>query len=581
MVEIDFLKEAFENFNEKLLSQDFFNKPPNTGIVFLWNLHPSTSLRLTEKKGRELIFLSLKTGGFKNLTEFGRFLGEKIRQRYCPALYNLDKGKFIKLSLLIKILYYINNFKLIKNQDILELTTPKGTYRKSILNPKLPFNFNTNNGALYISSIMHDGFLNENFTAYTKKKASDEKEAFLMRKSFLDAAFNIFGQIEEPKGGWNKSLTNHTIKLPAIIALVTLCLFKRDLKKHKQNIPNFVFGNDEKFLTTFIRRCFDDDGSVYFNQKKKHRSIVLRLVNRDKKTPPPLLLGDCKLLDKVGIEYVGPKFKGIKSDSSVWQINIDNRSELIKFETKIGSDLKYKKEKLKVALSSYQQYQFPNSKASVEFLKKAYLLELRYGFFTIPELSLKCQRTYTRTARIVSKLLREGLVNKMSDRVFLGSRGRSSLIGFLPGKYSLNEKGRMKFKVVLTGGVFDIVHPGHLHLLKSAKLLGDLLIVIIARDQTAKNFKGRLPINEEKQRLAVMEEISYVDGAFLGKEESSYLKTIMWAMPDIIALGHDQKADEKALAKLLAEDGIVCKIVRIREKLGDYKTSNIIKNKKN
>jgi bifunctional ADP-heptose synthase (sugar kinase/adenylyltransferase) len=38
---------------------------------------------------------------------------------------------------------------------------------------------------------------------------------------------------------------------------------------------------------------------------------------------------------------------------------------------------------------------------------------------------------------------------------------------------NLTPKGRSKIKVVLTGGVFDIIHPGHIFVLKSAKKLGD------------------------------------------------------------------------------------------------------------
>ena len=40
-------------------------------------------------------------------------------------------------------------------------------------------------------------------------------------------------------------------------------------------------------------------------------------------------------------------------------------------------------------------------------------------------------------------------------------------------------------KVVLAGGVFDIIHPGHIHTLNAAKALGDVLVVVIATDKTA------------------------------------------------------------------------------------------------
>ena len=45
--------------------------------------------------------------------------------------------------------------------------------------------------------------------------------------------------------------------------------------------------------------------------------------------------------------------------------------------------------------------------------------------------------------------------------------------------------GRGLLKIVLIGGVFDIVHPGHIHTLKDAKSQGDILIVVVARSSTA------------------------------------------------------------------------------------------------
>src|SRR5690348_13214218 len=44
----------------------------------------------------------------------------------------------------------------------------------------------------------------------------------------------------------------------------------------------------------------------------------------------------------------------------------------------------------------------------------------------------------------------------------------------------LSDLGRSKIKVVLVGGVFDILHLGHIHTLKTAKSFGDILVVIVA-----------------------------------------------------------------------------------------------------
>ena len=97
-----------------------------------------------------------------------------------------------------------------------------------------------------------------------------------------------------------------------------------------------------------------------------------------------------------------------------------------------------------------------------------------------------------------------------------------------------------KEKRVLVGGVFDILHPGHIFLLKKAREKGRL-IVIVARDENVKKMKGRPPVIPEKQRLAMVKSIRYVDEAYLGEKEFSVKKIIEKHRPDIIVLGPDQE----------------------------------------
>ena len=54
-----------------------------------------------------------------------------------------------------------------------------------------------------------------------------------------------------------------------------------------------------------------------------------------------------------------------------------------------------------------------------------------------------------------------------------------------------------KKKIVLAGGVFDIIHPGHIHTLNAAKALGDVLVVAIATDSTAEKMKKRPPLHNQ------------------------------------------------------------------------------------
>lgn len=125
---------------------------------------------------------------------------------------------------------------------------------------------------------------------------------------------------------------------------------------------------------------------------------------------------------------------------------------------------------------------------------------------------------------------------------------------------------------VMAQGVFDILHPGHLHYFRESKELGDELIVVIARDSRVKEKKG-LYFDEEERREMV-EALNPVDKAVLGSEGDIY-STVKEIDPDIITLGYDQKHDEKEV-KDMAEDatGHEVKVERISG-LEDYSSSNI------
>ena len=65
---------------------------------------------------------------------------------------------------------------------------------------------------------------------------------------------------------------------------------------------------------------------------------------------------------------------------------------------------------------------------------------------------------------------------------------------------TLTELGRKSLRVVLAGGVFDIIHPGHIYTLNEAKKLGDVLVVVVATDNTAVKMKKRRPLHSQEQR---------------------------------------------------------------------------------
>ncbi len=136
----------------------------------------------------------------------------------------------------------------------------------------------------------------------------------------------------------------------------------------------------------------------------------------------------------------------------------------------------------------------------------------------------------------------------------------------------------MKKKItVLTGGVFDIVHPGHVFLLEKCTKLGDRLVVVVASDETARRAKRRAPLHAARDRARVVGALKPVDLAIVGDPRDPF-KVVKRVKPDIIVYGYDQKIDERMRARIRAE-GLKTRIVQIKDRLKEhiFKTSKIIR----
>lgn len=120
--------------------------------------------------------------------------------------------------------------------------------------------------------------------------------------------------------------------------------------------------------------------------------------------------------------------------------------------------------------------------------------------------------------------------------------------------------------VVLASGVFDLLHLGHVKFLEEAKKAGGEnaeLIVIIAKDSTVEQNKGRKPIMPEDQRRALVESLKVVDQAVLGYENLCIGEVIEKIKPDIIALGYDQEKMAQNVQDYVRAHKLAVKIVKI------------------
>lgn len=98
-------------------------------------------------------------------------------------------------------------------------------------------------------------------------------------------------------------------------------------------------------------------------------------------------------------------------------------------------------------------------------------------------------------------------------------------------------------KIVLASGAFDILHPGHVRFLEEAKRIGgknSKLIVIVARNKTIKENKGRDAVFDEKARLSMVQALKPVDKAVLGYRPFSFEKVVKRYKPSVVVFGYDQ-----------------------------------------
>ncbi len=134
-------------------------------------------------------------------------------------------------------------------------------------------------------------------------------------------------------------------------------------------------------------------------------------------------------------------------------------------------------------------------------------------------------------------------------------------------------------KTVLVAGTFDLIHPGHLHLIEAAAKLGRV-VAVVGTDAVVEKIKGHKPVIPEKQRLFVVSKLQGIDKAVLGHESMDFTRIIGDVKPDIILLGPDQGPSVEKWQAMLAEKGMGgIEVKRLKERITDFpltSTSDIV-----
>ncbi len=192
-----------------------------------------------------------------------------------------------------------------------------------------------------------------------------------------------------------------------------------------------------------------------------------------------------------------------------------------------------------------------------ELLRAVYSTGLRDGAATVQGLSKALRWTPEEVARRLDEAARERLVEVSGEAV------------------SLTASGRSRLTVVMIGGAFEIIHPGHIHTIEGAKRLGDTLVVVLAADRTVTKNKGREPVTPQEWRVRLVSALRDVDVALPGGQGSIY-DTMEKVRPDVVALGYDQKHNPQDIENEARNRGLKLSVVRLDSPIPGVKTSKIV-----
>lgn len=108
--------------------------------------------------------------------------------------------------------------------------------------------------------------------------------------------------------------------------------------------------------------------------------------------------------------------------------------------------------------------------------------------------------------------------------------------------------------IVYAAGTWDMFHVGHLNILRSAKMLGDVLIVGVSTDELVLKYKGHHPLLSYEDRVAVIESCRYVDAVVPQRalEKDEQLKKLD---VDILVVGDDWWEQKVKGHDFMVEDG--------------------------
>jgi D-beta-D-heptose 7-phosphate kinase/D-beta-D-heptose 1-phosphate adenosyltransferase len=125
-------------------------------------------------------------------------------------------------------------------------------------------------------------------------------------------------------------------------------------------------------------------------------------------------------------------------------------------------------------------------------------------------------------------------------------------------------------KTVIVNGTFDILHPGHIAMLNTARSLGGYLIVCIDTDRRVRELKGdKRPINNQNFRKVMLQNLKAVDIVEFFDSQEQLIDLIKLYKPDIMVKGSDWKGKSVTAQEYVKE-------IFWYDRIDEYSTTKII-----
>jgi D-beta-D-heptose 7-phosphate kinase/D-beta-D-heptose 1-phosphate adenosyltransferase len=123
---------------------------------------------------------------------------------------------------------------------------------------------------------------------------------------------------------------------------------------------------------------------------------------------------------------------------------------------------------------------------------------------------------------------------------------------------------------VIVNGTFDILHPGHVSMLNTARSLGDYLIVCIDTDRRVKELKGdKRPINDQFFRKVMLQNLKAVDVVEFFDSQEELIKLFELYKPDVMVKGSDWKGKSIVAEKYIKQ-------IHWYDRIEEYSTTKTI-----